>query len=159
MQDGSSALFINGWSSWTFFSKWTEVKAAFYNLELENQPWQILFWTSALCMRMIWYTNRYVKCKCKCLLKRRHTDPWELSLAGFHISKASLGGNTLQKSPLIRTYDIYKMGCFIWEHCESHYSQQICTFRTDFFPAQCCRTDSTVLGYHIIFFPPYITNS
>lgn len=59
--------------------------------------------------------------------------PWERSLAWFHITKASLGGNTIQKSPLITTYDICKMGCFIWEHHESHYSQQICTLRSDFF--------------------------
>lgn len=112
------------------YVKWTEVTAAFCNLE--NQPWQRFFHRSALCMRTIWYTNRCAENANVCL-RGGTRNPWERSLAGFHISKASLGGNIVQKSPLITTYDIYKMRCFIWAHSESHYSQQIRTFRSDLF--------------------------
>lgn len=56
--------------------------------KIKNQPWQFFFFSekSALCMRTTWYTSSMCS-ECKCLHKRRHTDPWERSLPGIHISR------------------------------------------------------------------------
>lgn len=72
--------------------------------------------------------------ECKYLLKRRRGDLWERGVAGARISQRHLlGGNGVQKSPLITTYDICEMRRFIWARCERHYLQKKYTLLDPFF--------------------------
>lgn len=109
------------------YFKWTEVTAAFCNLE--NQPWQRFFQTSALCMRKIWYTRRCVANANVCLrgaARILESAAWQGFISQRHlwveISYRSLHWSQHMTST-----------CIIWARRESHYSQQIRTFRSDLF--------------------------
>lgn len=100
-----------------------------------NSNRDFLLHLGALGRRMTCDAERCVLDRCKCLLKRRHTDVWERSLVRIHISKASLDGKMGHEPTPNTTYSIFRMSSFIWGHFDSRQcSWWIFMFRSVLFP-------------------------
>lgn len=133
------------------YFKWTEVQAAFCNLELENQPWQRFLQRSTLCKRTIWYTNRCVANANVC--SRGGTRILESAVWQGFISQRRLWVEIRYRSLRWSQH----MTSTKWDALSEHTVKTIIPSKSAlsdliFFPAQCHRTDSAVFGYHIRFF-------